>query len=384
MHAVATGHRSSERRSWAAEIISLIDEGRFAQAARLLGVLADCGPDAATARCSGTPVSRSSSSSTRLRARSIAATARAAVRALFAGAAAPRARDRLGAGADPGDALAKWPLAIRVFGPVGVWVHGRTQVPRVDVAAPSRAVLRVLGVNRGRPVAPDWLMDQLWPDAAAGAAGNSLNVAVHALRRALCAAPARGRRGWTTWRAATVRTGSRPGSPRGWTSSSSSRPPRAGPRGPQRRRRAPGRGALPDGHGPPTGAPVRGRRRRLARGAAARAAGNCCDVLEGLAELLLGLGDVERAEQACRRLLAIDPLVGLPSTVRALCGRPRAPRGTAQTPRARRGAARDLVRHYPPVVAQRGHPDAVGPSTRSSAAAVSLCRSTVIARWTRR
>ena len=50
MRAIATRHGSSGRRSWATEIVSLIDEGRYAQAGRLVEVLAECGPDAATAR----------------------------------------------------------------------------------------------------------------------------------------------------------------------------------------------------------------------------------------------------------------------------------------------------------------------------------------------
>ena len=187
MRAIATRHGSSGRQSWATEIVALIDEGRYAQAGRLVEVLAECGPDAAH----GTVAAARPATDRAAHHRAVRTTS---------GGRPPRGPRctrcwptprpvrwrRPVAGADPGEPLAKWPLAIRAIGPFDVWVHGRTGAA-VDVAA-SRATLRIIAVHRGRPVHREWLMDQLWPDAPAGAAGNSLNVAVHALRRALCCA----------------------------------------------------------------------------------------------------------------------------------------------------------------------------------------------------
>jgi DNA-binding SARP family transcriptional activator len=58
--------------------------------------------------------------------------------------------------------------------PVENWRSGR-----------ARALLQYLITHRGRPVARDVLIDALWPDPDALAAGTSLKVAVHALRQTL-------------------------------------------------------------------------------------------------------------------------------------------------------------------------------------------------------
>jgi DNA-binding SARP family transcriptional activator len=306
VHAFATRHRPSGRRSWATEIIALVDEGRYRQAARLVGVLAECGPDTATAqvlRHARPQIERlMNDPAGEVGCR---AGARGAVHALLAGAAsAPRARPTPGADADPGVRLAQWPLAVRVFGPLEVWVHGHP-VTRLT-SRPGRAVLRVLAVNRGRPVPRAWLMDQLWPEASASAAANSLNVAVHGLRRALCAAHPEGAR----LDYVACRDGAYELAPglAAWVDVEQFE-----------RHRALGRAARSAGdellaaahfqtatdlqRGPlfeDDGADWHVERRLALQD-------NCCDMLEGLAELLLGLGEVERAEQTCRRLLAIDP-----------------------------------------------------------------------------
>lgn len=304
MRAIATRHGSSGRRSWATEIVSLIDEGRYAQAGRLVQVLAECGPDAHTARvlrharqqieqlitAPGNEIGRQ-------------ATARAAVHALLADAApAPVARPA--AGADLGEPLAKWPLAIRAFGPLDVWVHGR-RVPQWTSRA-SRATLRILAVHRGRPVSREWLMDQLWPDAPAGAASNSLNVAVHALRRALCSAhPEHARLDYVSCRDGAYELA--PGLAT-WVDVEQFDRHRAQGRTARRG----GDKALAAAHFQAATEIYRGPlfeddgadwhlERRLALQE------SCCDMLEALAELRFDLGHVEGAEQACRRLLAIDP-----------------------------------------------------------------------------
>ena len=61
--------------------------------------------------------------------------------------------------------------------PVGRWVSGR-----------GRAVLEYLVAHRHARVRRESLMTVFWPDAAPGAARNSLNVAIHGLRRSLRAA----------------------------------------------------------------------------------------------------------------------------------------------------------------------------------------------------
>lgn len=58
--------------------------------------------------------------------------------------------------------------------PVSKWVSGR-----------GRAVFEYLVVHRHARVRRDCLMTVFWPDAAPGAARNSLNVAIHGLRRSL-------------------------------------------------------------------------------------------------------------------------------------------------------------------------------------------------------
>jgi DNA-binding SARP family transcriptional activator len=207
-------------------------------------------------------------------------------------------------GVDQGDALAQWPLAIRVFGPLEVWVHGR-KVPQWTSRA-SRATLRTLAVHRGRPVAREWLMDQLWPDAPAAAAGNSLNVAVHALRRALCAAhPDGARLDYVTCRDGAYELA--PGLAT-WVDVEQFDRHRALGRAARRA----GDKALAAAHFQAATEIYRGPlfeddgadwhlERRLALQE------SCCDMLESLAELRLDSGSAEGAEQACRRLLAIDP-----------------------------------------------------------------------------
>ena len=61
--------------------------------------------------------------------------------------------------------------------PVGRWVSGR-----------GRAVLEYLVAHRHARVRRESLMTVFWPDAAPNAARNSLNVAIHGLRRSLRAA----------------------------------------------------------------------------------------------------------------------------------------------------------------------------------------------------
>jgi DNA-binding SARP family transcriptional activator len=58
--------------------------------------------------------------------------------------------------------------------PVSKWVSGR-----------GRAVLEYLVAHRHTRVRRESLMTVFWPDAAPGAARNSLNVAIHGLRRSL-------------------------------------------------------------------------------------------------------------------------------------------------------------------------------------------------------
>ncbi len=304
VHAIATRHRSSGRRSWAAEILMLVDEGRYAQADRLVGVLAQCGPDAATARVlryARQQIEQLINTPAREIGRR--ATARAAVHALLADtAAAPVARPVREVG--PGDRLAQWPLAIRVFGPLEVRVHGRP-VPQW-ASRPSRAVLRILAVHRGRPVSREWLMDQLWPDAPAGAASNSLNVAVHALRRALCSAHPDGAR----LDYVSCRDGAYELAPGLATWVDVEQFGRHGALG--RAARRSGDKGLAVAHFQAATDIYRGPlfeddgadwhlERRLALQE------SCCDMLEALAGLRLELGEVERGEQACHRLLAIDP-----------------------------------------------------------------------------
>ncbi len=58
--------------------------------------------------------------------------------------------------------------------PIDGWPHCR-----------SKAIFKYLLLNRRQPVARELLMERFWPDAEPEAARNSLNVAVHRLRRAL-------------------------------------------------------------------------------------------------------------------------------------------------------------------------------------------------------
>jgi DNA-binding SARP family transcriptional activator len=67
------------------------------------------------------------------------------------------------------------PFQVRVDGkPIADWPNRK-----------SKAILKYLLLNRDRPVAKEVLMELLWPEADAAAARNSLNVAIHRLRRVL-------------------------------------------------------------------------------------------------------------------------------------------------------------------------------------------------------
>jgi DNA-binding SARP family transcriptional activator len=74
-------------------------------------------------------------------------------------------------------------LDVRCFGAFAVELDGRRIGPWPNRRA--TAVFKHLVLDFERPVRREVLMDHLWPDADADAARNSLNVAVHALRRFL-------------------------------------------------------------------------------------------------------------------------------------------------------------------------------------------------------
>lgn len=79
----------------------------------------------------------------------------------------------------PGDAA----LTIHFLGPTQVYRDGKLLVPWPNRRVKS--LFKYLVTHRPRPVPKELLMDQFWPDARADAARNSLNVAVHGLRRFL-------------------------------------------------------------------------------------------------------------------------------------------------------------------------------------------------------
>jgi DNA-binding SARP family transcriptional activator len=76
-------------------------------------------------------------------------------------------------------------LAARLFGPFSLKVRG-VAVPEWP-ACRAKSLLKYLLLNRAAPVARQVVLDHFWPDADAGAARNSLHVALHRLRRLLSA-----------------------------------------------------------------------------------------------------------------------------------------------------------------------------------------------------
>ncbi|MFN8123691.1 MAG: BTAD domain-containing putative transcriptional regulator [Thermoleophilia bacterium] len=76
-------------------------------------------------------------------------------------------------------------LEVRMLGPLEVSVDGRPVVRWRSSKA--RAVFGFLAFHGGRPVAREALWDAFWPGFARESARNNLNVAVHNLRRSLAA-----------------------------------------------------------------------------------------------------------------------------------------------------------------------------------------------------
>jgi DNA-binding SARP family transcriptional activator len=74
-------------------------------------------------------------------------------------------------------------LAVHFLGPTLVYRDGRLLAPWPNRRAKS--LFMYLVTHRTWPVPKELLMDQFWPDAGASAGRNSLNVAVHGLRRFL-------------------------------------------------------------------------------------------------------------------------------------------------------------------------------------------------------
>ena len=85
---------------------------------------------------------------------------------------------------DPASRPCASPVVVaRLLGPFEAQVNGR---PVEDLPhRKAKAILKYLLLHRGRPVAKEVLMETFWPAAAADAARNSLNVAIHRLRCAL-------------------------------------------------------------------------------------------------------------------------------------------------------------------------------------------------------
>jgi len=81
-------------------------------------------------------------------------------------------------------------VAAQLLGPFRAQVNGRP-LPELPQRK-AKAIFKYLLLHRAAPVAREVLMELFWPGAAAQAARNSLNVAIHRLRRALGhGAPAR-------------------------------------------------------------------------------------------------------------------------------------------------------------------------------------------------
>lgn len=74
-------------------------------------------------------------------------------------------------------------LAVHCLGPLRVYRDDRDLGPPPNRRA--RSVFKYLLVHRGRPTPKDVLMGLFWPEATPTAARNSLNVAIHGLRRYL-------------------------------------------------------------------------------------------------------------------------------------------------------------------------------------------------------
>jgi len=74
-------------------------------------------------------------------------------------------------------------LTVRCLGPLRV--SRGTAIWGAPAARRARSVLEYLVLHRDRPVPKEVLMDHFWPEATPAAARNSLNVAIHGLRRFL-------------------------------------------------------------------------------------------------------------------------------------------------------------------------------------------------------
>lgn len=74
-------------------------------------------------------------------------------------------------------------LAVSVLGPFRAAVNERVIEDWPNCR--SKAIFKYLLLNRSHPVAREALMERFWPEAHPEAARNSLNVAIHRLRRAL-------------------------------------------------------------------------------------------------------------------------------------------------------------------------------------------------------
>lgn len=86
------------------------------------------------------------------------------------------------------------PVQLQLFGGFRLTVEGRP----LDLSAlkpRSRALLRLLAVQGGRPVHRETLQVAFWPDAEAASAARSFHVALSSLRQALAAGSARGSAG---------------------------------------------------------------------------------------------------------------------------------------------------------------------------------------------
>jgi DNA-binding SARP family transcriptional activator len=91
--------------------------------------------------------------------------------------------------ADPSNTLpqgsdtARGAVSVYCLGPLQVFARDRDLGPVPNRRAKS--IFKYLLLHRGHPTPKEVLMELFWPDAAASAARNNLNVAVHGLRRFL-------------------------------------------------------------------------------------------------------------------------------------------------------------------------------------------------------